>query len=324
MPYPGPMNWFPPHHHRDQARNPNQLKRVQKRTQNFKSGEVQRKKEARVLPDVLSVPNQDSIRLEETITDKNSSVQPFIRSTTPNLMQPIPNFLEVIAKMTKESTIQKDELEREASATGKPFPRICVDRGVLQSEASLDDIVLPSTNVDLCPSTLFVTRRFAENIRCVSLKDMNPCFGVKEPKLYANPSPLSFGGLKTSQIEKIAKVTHYVFKKQRSKSKATEQDDLARKTENLKISSDHSETITMSVSPTPSTSSVETVLLVLPQRESNTSETSMTFHVSSLPPSELIDDETMEINDLSEFDALSFVPIFRRCYQAFGSWIILK
>jgi hypothetical protein len=144
MPYPRPMNWFPFHHHRDQARNPNHLKRVQKRTQNFKSGEVQHKKEARVLSDIISVPNQDSIRLEETITDKSSSVL-----TTPNLMQPIPNFLEVIAKMTKDSTIQKDELEREASATGKPFPRICVDRGVLQSEASLDDIVLPSTNVDL-------------------------------------------------------------------------------------------------------------------------------------------------------------------------------
>jgi hypothetical protein len=295
MPYPGPMNWFPPHPHREnRCKNPNQLKRIQKRTQNFKSGEVDRRKEARALPDNPVIPNQVPIRLEESISNQLPPVSNFVDQKPSAL-----SFLEVISKMVCDSTAQKEELEKEASASGNPFPRICVDRGVLHSKSSTDDTLQLSANIDFRPSSVIVTRCLSGNQRSVSLRDSSPHYGVKDPKVYANPSPLSFGGLKTSQIVKIAKITHYLLKKQRKL--LSEQEELTRKTENIKISSVPSETVTMCISPNSSSNnSADTV--IIPQRGNDTSEMKLTFHAGAVPSSYFVEEDGMEINDLSEFD----------------------
>jgi hypothetical protein len=293
------MNWFPspPPHWGGRNKNPNQLKRVQKRTQNFKSGDVNRKKEDRSRADIPSLPNHDKIRLD-VIQSKDSKESSPTFSTTPTLI----DFSAIITKMTTETAAQKDELEKEAALTGNLFPRICVDRGVLNSECSPEDPTNPHLNIDFTPASISVTRFFSENIRSVFIRDPKPSFGRKDIKVYANPIPFSFGGLKTNQIEKIVRNTHYNYKKLRQKAKAAEQDELARKAQNISISSGNSEMIPLKATPSISNaecnSESSSTSQILQGRETP-SEMEMTFHANAVPSSARDEDDDM---DLTEFD----------------------
>jgi hypothetical protein len=296
------MNWFPspPPFRGNKNKNCNQLARVQKRTQHFKSGDVQRKKELRVRAEVPSIPNQANLRL-----DALQSTSTLVSVTPVTPCPPIVNFLDVIAKMNADSSTQRDELVKEAAATGNPLPRICIDRGVLTSECCLEDNKVSHLNLDFIPSAVIVTRSRGDEQRSVSIKEMTSEFGMKQVKEFAKSSPFSFGGLKTSQIDKIVRNSHSAFKKQRMKAKATEQEDLARKAQNISISSESNvvaEAGETSSTDFPNNNLEGMDISQIIQGGVSAPEMNLTFHSNTLPESSRDQDDTMEINDLTEFD----------------------
>jgi hypothetical protein len=234
------MGWFPPitHHFRriPKAQNPHQLSKIQKRTQRFKSGDVHRvrmQRESNIIP---PIPNQASIRLDETPPSSSSALSTSLLSPLEKALMKS-DFLSKVEQMKVLTDEQKEELIAEAVREVRE-PRICVDRGVMAFELSPEEAVIAPCDVDLNPAAVSVTLHAAHNWkRSVSIAKLTPVYGVKEDKPFVVTAPFKPVGLDEGHISKIMKSCHSIFKKIRNKALfGSDADEIARKASKLNLS----------------------------------------------------------------------------------------
>jgi len=199
-----------------------QLQKVQKRTNRYKTGEVHRKRISRFPETITSIPSQDEIRQEEPgVIELSNSIDK-----------------SWLNKMQKSSQDQKESLLREAAIEGR-LPRVCVDRGVLQSEISADDPLMTSGDLDFDPSSVRLTLlRNKDWEREAKICKLDSIYGELKDKIYVSPSFSNCKGWENSHLQKVRKLSSQYFKNSIFlPSKNCFTDELASKTAQIKLSS---------------------------------------------------------------------------------------
>jgi len=196
MYYPGDIGWYPPINYTyrmkvKKPKTPEQLRKIQARTQRFKSGQVPSGSKS-TLRKIEPIPDHVKVQSDENPT----SVFP----TTSNEAA-----LSYHAKMKDTSQSQFQELLKEAEANGWAFPKIVVDRGVLESEVSSPDV--PSiASLPFDPRSVIITVPRGRNcIRSSIIRVCEPLFGLKEDKQYVPVSSPPALGIPSSQLKRIVR-----------------------------------------------------------------------------------------------------------------------
>jgi len=295
------MNWFPipqQQHRMRKHKTPSQLKRIQKRTEKFKSGETIKLANNRIQNSVESIPNHDQIRLDES-SISSPAIYPLMQE----------DFRSMVLQMQVLSNLQKEELHLEAQNKGLSFPRICIDQGVICFENELDDQDIIPYNMHFVPLSLSVSINRSEGWkRTVTFNGTSSIFGEKPERVFASIVPLNLGGLANAQIKRI--VRDFSTKKLGKKSRMdVDSDELARKASEMKLTTVPSTEMTFlnrgSINHEKILSIETAVNLDIPPSKN------MQFHFSETPSSERHNEYTMDISssgsqdddtmDMSEF-----------------------
>jgi len=276
-------------------RNPNRLEKVLKRTQNYKNGEVRKKREERtnsqeVLHDspesrkvIVNKPSVPDIVMSGS-EDSSSSSSSSSSSATEIISSPSPWYSKLLSK----SHSQREELQKTAAALSR-LPEVCVDRGVLLSELTEDEFILNNEDMSYNPSSVKVSLNPSENWkRTASLTTTDPIYGEKSQMSYFFKDPPSAKGLSVGHLKKLHKETQPIF---RALSLFDEAEDIASQTSKLQLS-------------TPRTRGKKTVKSplvseVLP--ETKTCNDLQTSAGSLPPPTFRPDDFGMELDPASTF-----------------------
>jgi hypothetical protein len=221
--HPGAMPWYPPMPPPFPRRNktPHQLKRIQNRTEKFKSGEVKRfHKNFNHEP---LIPSQDKIRLEVP----NQSVHNPSTSDNSCHLTPatviIPSTCSVSGNeiiptkadhMKQLSLAQKLEMNALALKNNQLFPPIVINRGVLASELFHPDEPLPVGEIPFNPSSMIVS--YSDGIRAVRILEDQVIYGPQSEKTYIPSSPPQAAGLSMGHINRIL---YKAFQKKKDKKK---------------------------------------------------------------------------------------------------------
>jgi len=290
MYFPGQMNWFPlpPHPQRmRKPKTPSQLKRIQKRTLKHKMGELTKHATNQAQDLVINIPNQDLIRLDESIsTNESKSVQ----------TEGHKDFISMVQQMQVLSSCQSTDLRKEAEAAGHPLPRVCVDRGVMEYENETDDQGCTSYDMDMVPSSVSITLCHKDGWkRSCKLICYEAAYGEKPERVYASMFPFNFGGLSSNQIKKI--IRELSSKKLRKKPQV-DSDELARKASEMKLTSFQNPETNLLSNALEMHPSSQTMDTPVNHFMNSTPGTNMQFHVSRMLSPHRDEDDTM---DLSEF-----------------------
>jgi len=159
MYFSGQLNWFPVRPHPNRIRKPkthSRLQRIQKRTLKHKLGELTKPVVSQAHDLVTLFPNQDSIRMDESISSISSKkVQ----------TEGDKDLISIVQQMEALSNARYVDLKKEADIAGHLLPRVCEDRGVMENENECDDSVHPLTWIwHLHPCQLPVGRLMAGSV----------------------------------------------------------------------------------------------------------------------------------------------------------------
>jgi hypothetical protein len=225
---------------------PQQLKRIQNRTHNFKTGEVLQNRHGRNLKILPPMPDQ-AIRSEvssspvintgsSTITTTAAVCEAALptSSNIPNL-PPLPDFLPKLEKMDELRSEQRRELMAAAVLSRDEFPLIMIDRGVLHSEIPREDKL---DDLPFDPKSVRITTIQGGKLRSVAVVCHEPPRGPFGDKQYVSAPPKTAAGMTKGQIQRfLAKILGANPRNSKKKVTFANAEDIVKKASELKLNS---------------------------------------------------------------------------------------
>jgi hypothetical protein len=232
---------------------PQQLKRIQNRTQRFKAGEVHQNRQSRNLNVIPPMPDH-AFRSDVTnISSNNDGNIPTLPTTTivssvPDLppaapeSRTIPDFLVQLEKMEELRSEQRRELMASAVLCRAEFPLMMIDRGVLHSEIPKEESNFPLDDIPFDPTSIRITTIQGGKLRSVAVVEKDPIRGPFIDKNYIFVPPKNATGFSKSQTQRIlAKFPGSASRSSKKKVTFSNAEEIVKKASELKLNTSNSE-----------------------------------------------------------------------------------